>query len=151
MPPSPAVTGILLRYAAGERSFSHLDLDSEVHDFSGQVLEGADFSGCFVVATFCRANLARARFKDANVKTCDFTSADLRNAVFDGSAIDAVIFNGADLTGASFAGASEQGHIYKAGELPFATQPNYALKRTALGKVSSAIMRCGPHGRLAWA
>jgi len=119
MPPSPAVTGILLRYAAGERSFSRLDLDGEVHDFSGQVLEGADFSGCFVLATFCRANLAGARFKDANVKTCDFANADLRDAVFDGAAIDAAIFNGADLTGASFIGASEQGYVFKAGELPF--------------------------------
>ena len=27
--------------------------------------------------------------------------------------------------------------------------PNYALKRTVREEVSGAIMRCGPHGRLA--
>jgi hypothetical protein len=27
--------------------------------------------------------------------------------------------------------------------------PNYALKRTVRDELSSAIMRCGPHGRLA--
>jgi len=115
----PAVSEILSRYAAGERSFSHLDLDDRCYDFSGQTLEDADFSGCFIVASFRGARLARAKFKEANVKTCDFTNADLRDAVFDGSAIDAAIFQGADLTGTSFVGASEQGYLYQVGELPF--------------------------------
>jgi hypothetical protein len=30
-----------------------------------------------------------------------------------------------------------------------ASAPNYALKRTVREEVSGAIMRCGPHGRLA--
>ena len=30
-----------------------------------------------------------------------------------------------------------------------APSPNYALKRTVREEVSGAIMRCGPHGRLA--
>lgn len=118
MHPHSSPLSILARYAQGERSFVSLDLDDADHDFSGATLAGANFSGCFITASFRGANLERAIFKNANVKTCDFTGANLQGACFEGSPIDGVIFTGANLVGASFLGASEQSHVYAAGELP---------------------------------
>jgi len=109
---------ILARYSKGERSFTSLDLDDKNYDFTGATLIEADFSECFLTATFRGANLTRAVFKNANVKTCDFTDANLEGASFEGSAIDAAVFEGANLAAVSFTGASEQGHVYQAGELP---------------------------------
>jgi uncharacterized protein YjbI with pentapeptide repeats len=110
---------ILERYAAGERSFSNLDLDSICLDFSGAVLMDSDFSGSFITANFRGANLARVKFENGSIKCCDFTEANLEGASFKGSAIDCAIFRGAKLIDASFLGASEQGNIYSIDELPF--------------------------------
>ena len=113
-----AVAQILVRYAAGERSFAGLDLDDKTYNFDGLNLEGANFSTSFIVGTFRGANLTRANFSNTNVKTCDFRGANLRGATFEGAAIDAAEFEGADLDGALFAGATEQGYVYSSAELP---------------------------------
>lgn len=109
---------ILSAYAAGDRSFTSLDLDEEVHDFSNTLLTGADFTGSFICASFRGADLKRAIFKNTNVKTCDFSNANLAGASFEDAVIDGAVFAGANLDGALFLGASEQGHTYKSGELP---------------------------------
>lgn len=97
---------MLDRYRAGERDFrgAQLDEDSE-NDLTGVCLDGADFTGAWVVAKFERASLRGARFRDANVKTCDFRGADLRGADFSGAALCATCFEGALLETARFAGA----------------------------------------------
>ena len=93
---------ILARYAAGERDFRELDIDAA---FPGAVLDGADFSGAFVVADFAGASLRGCRFVAANVKTCCFDRADLRDADFSNAAIDAATFEQARFEGAVFEGA----------------------------------------------
>lgn len=118
MSPLDRPHSIIVRYIAGERSFVSEELDDQVHDFAGAKLEGADFSGCFVLGDFRGANLQGVCFKNSNVKTCDFTGANLRDASFQGAAIDGAVFDDAVLVGASFEGASEQGHIYRANESP---------------------------------
>ena len=123
MPQSANSSSILTRYKEGDRSFVFLDLDDTNHDYSGATLAEADFTGCFITASFLGANLEGAIFKDANVKTCDFTGANLQGASFEGSAIDGAVFVGANLKGASFLGASEQGRVYQAGELPLYDAP----------------------------
>ena len=110
---------LLARYASGERSFQETDIeDPDVLALDDAVLEGADFSRSFLVASFQRANLRGAKFRDANVKTCDFSCADLTNADFRGAALDATIFEGATLVGARFAGAHVQGYEMADDELP---------------------------------
>ena|SRR6185503_9959651 len=119
MADQPSASWILERYAAGDRSFVDLDLDDKPYDFSEATLIGADFSGCFICANFRGANLERAVFRRANVKTCNFSDANLQGASFEGAAIDGAVFDRANLAGASFLGASDQGHVYKTGEMPF--------------------------------
>ena len=109
---------LLSRYAAGERSFVHAEIDTPALDLSDTDLEEVDFSHSFLVCTFRGANLRNSRFCNANVKTCDFSEADLTDADFTGAAIDAAEFKGATLKGARFAGASNQGHTMRDGELP---------------------------------
>ena len=111
-------SSLLERYAAGERSFTDLDLDDQVYDFSGANLAGVDFSRTFIFADFRGANLAGAKFDHGNVKTCDFRGANLERASFIGAAIDSADFRGASMEGVSFDGASEQGHVYGENELP---------------------------------
>jgi uncharacterized protein YjbI with pentapeptide repeats len=108
----------LKRYAAGERSFTGLDLDDQVYDFASATLDSVDFSETFILANFRGASLVGAKFERANVKTCDFRGANLTRASFQGAAIDGAEFAGADLSGCSFAGATEQGRVYDAKELP---------------------------------
>lgn len=115
---------LLLRFAAGERTFAGMDLDDRTYDFSNACLAGADFSHCFIVASFANAILTGVRFDGANVKTCDFQNANLSGASFAGAAIDGANFQGATLEGTSFVGASEQGHVYGETELPvFGAKP----------------------------
>jgi uncharacterized protein YjbI with pentapeptide repeats len=118
MPQLSRAAEILASYAAGNRSFTSLDLDEKTHDFQNVTLADADFTGTFVFANFRGANLERAIFKDANVKTCDFTEANLSGASFEGAAIDGAVFCGANLRGTSFLGATEQGYVYQVGEVP---------------------------------
>ena len=108
------------RYESGERDFRQVDLDdaSDPASFKDAVLDGADFSGSFVVADFQRASLRQCRFVGANVKTCVFDRADLTGADFSGAPIDAASFRAALLESASFAGATVQGRTLKVGEVP---------------------------------
>jgi 2-iminobutanoate/2-iminopropanoate deaminase len=112
---------LLRRYAQGERDFQGLEIEDpdDPSSFRDAVLDGADFSRCFVVADFCRARMRGCRFTEANVKTCIFDEADLRGSDFSGAAIDAATFRSALLEDANFTGATEQGHCMKPGELPF--------------------------------
>ncbi|HEU4678407.1 MAG TPA: pentapeptide repeat-containing protein [Terrimicrobiaceae bacterium] len=109
---------LIARYAAGERSFADLELDDQVYCFVGAQLAGADFSRSFLLGDFRGANLAGAKFENANVKTCDFRGANLKGASFAGAAIDEAEFSVDTLIGVSFAGATEQGHIHAENELP---------------------------------
>lgn len=118
MPIPISIQQILARYAGGERDFTALDLDGQTYDFSGATLRDADFSRCFLVASFRDADLRNAMFLHCNVKTCDFGGANLTGASFEGAAIDAATFVGADLTGSRFLGATEQGHVYSEDEKP---------------------------------
>ena len=118
MPRPSSAAEVLAAYAVGTRSFVLLDLDDAVHNFEGAVLAGVDFTGSFMFASFRGANLERAVFKSANVKTCDFSESNLSGASFEGAAIDGAVFAGANLAGCSFEGASEYGHVYQAGERP---------------------------------
>jgi uncharacterized protein YjbI with pentapeptide repeats len=79
---------LLKRYAAGERSFTGLDLDDQVYDFTSTTLDGVDFSDTCILANFRGASLVGAKFERANVKTCDFRDANLARASFEGAAID---------------------------------------------------------------
>lgn len=109
---------LLQRYAAGDRSFTGLELDDVSHDFAGQTLDAADFSSTFIVASFRGTSLIGAKFDGANVKTCDFRGANLIGASFKGAAIDGAQFAGAKLGNAEFVGATEQGHVYGDNEVP---------------------------------
>ena len=112
---------ILRRYNAGERDFRGLQIESEGDpsdsEFRDAILEGADFSDCFIVADFSGAHLRGVKLS-ANVKTCCFDRTDLRDADFSNAAIDAATFDGAILEGATFEGAGAYGHKYMKGELP---------------------------------
>lgn len=111
---------LILRYQAGDRRFGGLDID-DVEDpasFRDAVLDGADFTGCFIVADFTRASLRGAKFVEANVKTCRFDAADLRGCDFSGAALESTSFEAARLDGAEFAGAGNHSHVMKPGELP---------------------------------
>lgn len=110
---------ILQRYLAGERDFRGLDIeDGGSSSFRAAILDGADFSGAFLLADFERARLRGCRFVDANVKTCRFDDADLRGACFCGAALDATTFHAAHLDGTDFTDAHVQGHTLQRGEVP---------------------------------
>lgn len=111
---------ILRRYAAGERDFSGLEIEDPVGaaPLQGASLDGADFSGTFLVVDLQRAGLRQARFVGANVKTWFFAGADLRGADFTDAALDATIFFGAQLEGARFEGAHIQGAVLRGSERP---------------------------------
>ena len=121
MPHSPPTSfrELLGRYSRGERDFAHADLDTDPDsDLTGVVLDDADFSHAFIVATFRKASLRGARFYQANLKTCDFREADLRDADFRGAALCSASFDGALLDGANFTGAFMHSHVFKEGEHP---------------------------------
>jgi uncharacterized protein YjbI with pentapeptide repeats len=109
---------LLLRYAAGERSFRHMELDDGIHDLRNLKLSGANFSGSFIVADFRGADLRNTDFTNANIKTCDFRGADLSGANFRGASLDATNFEGAQMQGTIFEGAFIQGHELKGHERP---------------------------------
>jgi serine/threonine-protein kinase len=112
---------ILERYKRGERDFHELDISDGVTDktsFRGAVLDGADFSRCFIEADFSGARLRGCRFVRANVKTCMFDGADLQNADFSEAPIDGASFTDCKFEGASFEGAGAYGYTFKKGELP---------------------------------
>jgi uncharacterized protein YjbI with pentapeptide repeats len=108
------------RYVAGERDFRGLEIEDggDATSFRGAVLEGADFSGSFILADFTSANLRGCKFVESNVKTCSFDAADLRDCDFSGAAIDAATFHGARLDGSRFANASAYGYTFQSTELP---------------------------------
>jgi hypothetical protein len=95
---------LLTRYAAGERSFVGSELDSinEGIDLTGVILDGADFSDSWIVASFRDASLKGAIFRRANVKTCDFSGANLTDADFRDAPLEATKWSGAILSGCKF-------------------------------------------------
>ena len=109
-----------LRYSAGERDFTGLDIVDPLGSapLRGGALNGADFSGAFVMVDFQDADLRRARFVGANLKTCSFAGADLRGADFRDAALDGTTFVGAQLDGCSFVGAHIQSHRLLGSEQP---------------------------------
>lgn len=113
---------ILQRYERGERDFHGLDISDGAGDestsFRGALLDGADFSHCFIVADFSSARLRDCRFVEANVKTCRFDGADLLNADFSRAAIDGATFTNCNFAGARFKEAVAYGYTFKKGELP---------------------------------
>ena len=113
---------IVRRYTSGGRHFTGIDIedpdDADQWAFRGATLDGADFSGSFIVADFTGASLKGASFSGANVKTCIFDKADLSGADFRGAALCSATFGGADVTGADFTGATIHSHVFEAGELP---------------------------------
>ncbi len=113
---------ILQRYKRGERDFHGLEISDgaggESASFRGALLDGTDFSHCFIVADFSSARLRDCRFVEANVKTCRFDSADLLNADFFRAAIDAATFTNCNFEGANFENAGAYSYTFKKGELP---------------------------------
>ncbi len=107
---------LLARYVAGERDFRGVDIDDQPGDtpLAGRCLDGADFSGAWLVVDFSRASLRGALFIEANVKTCTFDGADLTGTDFSRAALCAATFLGARLEGAIFQGAFH--HSVLAGE-----------------------------------
>ena len=110
---------LLHRYENGQRCFAGVELDSLVLDLRNVTLEGADFSGSFILADFAGANLRAAVFANANVKTCDFSNADLRDAVFTGAALCSTTFINAHVEGANFEGSYYHSRTLEAGEKPW--------------------------------
>ena len=83
---------LLRRYAAGERDFPGIDLESRVErDIS---LEGADLKGINLTG----ANLARCPLSGVN-----FSGANLQDVCFQISSIRGANFEGSNLRNASFA------------------------------------------------
>jgi uncharacterized protein YjbI with pentapeptide repeats len=108
---------ILRRYAEGQRDFRGLEIEGGTQTFDGQVLDDADFSGAFIVASFRGASLRRAKLR-ANIKTCDFRDADLRDADFSEARLESTLFLGANMTGAIFDGAGLYSYTMEKGEKP---------------------------------
>jgi uncharacterized protein YjbI with pentapeptide repeats len=108
------------RYERGGRDFSGLDIEDigDVRSFRGAVLDGVNFSDCFILADFTKASLRGCRFRSANVKACSFDEADLRGCDFSGAAIDSATFLSAILDGAIFIGATAYSRTLKANEKP---------------------------------
>ena len=111
----------MARYAAGERYFvgTHLDQDAVpegVLDFSGAVLDDADFSKCWFTARFAGASLRATTFMGANVKTCDFSQADLTDANFCEAAMEATAWVGATLLRTRFGEVSLYGAVLREAE-----------------------------------
>ncbi len=109
---------VIAAYSSGRRDFTDVDLDLEHLDLSGLTLADADFTGCWVDASFDNSDLRNARFVNANVKGCTFVNANLTGADFRGSALEASDFEGAKLDSALFAGATAYGYTFVDGDLP---------------------------------
>lgn len=104
---------LLTRYAAGERLFAGAELDADMVpggsiDLTGEILDRADFSECWLAGFFRNASLRGATFRRANIKTCDL-GADLTNADFTDAAIEAAIWRGAIVNGTKFGDPSLYG------------------------------------------
>ena len=70
-------------------------------DFSGAMLESADFAGCMARdANFTGANLAGADLAGSNLRRANFTGADLRGADLCGTDLSQAILVNANLAGA---------------------------------------------------
>jgi uncharacterized protein YjbI with pentapeptide repeats len=113
---------LLARYAAGERFFAGAELDSinTGVDLAGAMLDGADFSDSWFIASFRDASLKGAIFRRANVKTCDFSGADLTDADFRDAPLEATKWSGAILSGCKFGNVNYYGaNVSEAGFLAF--------------------------------
>jgi len=98
---------LLARYAAGEKYFAGMELDSDmvpdgIIDLSEIILDDSDFSNCWFTASFRNSSLKRTKFRNANIKTCDFSGADLTDADFQDAAMEGVTWSGATLLNTKF-------------------------------------------------
>jgi uncharacterized protein YjbI with pentapeptide repeats len=94
---------LLQRYAAGERDFSGISLESkwglegaELPDInlSGATLRRVDFDG----ADLSRANLSNANLGGANLESANLTEANLRNAIISDGILGSTNLSYADLS-----------------------------------------------------
>lgn len=109
------------RYSQGERDFRGVEIadpDPPGSSFRNAVLEGADFTGAFIVADFSDSNLRRCRFVQANVKTCSFNGTDLFESDFSSASIDGATFVNARVERAKFTGAGWYGKKLEQGQIP---------------------------------
>jgi uncharacterized protein YjbI with pentapeptide repeats len=111
---------ILRRYAASDRDFRGLDIEDLPGEapFHGANLDGADFSGAWILVDFSHARLRGAQFVEANVKTCSFDHADLQRADFSRAALCATTFACASMADAVFEGACYHSYVLARGERP---------------------------------
>ena len=111
--PPKSFKELLSRFATGERNFAGAELDEDdENDLEGVCLDGVDLSRSFIVASFRRASLRGAIFRDANVKTCDFSGADLTGSNFRGAALCETTFVGAILDGVKIGGARYHSRVF---------------------------------------
>jgi hypothetical protein len=109
----------LRQYSEGRRDFSGIELVPErTRALENVRLDGIDFSGAFLDASFAGSSLRKARFDGANVKTCIFDRTDLSEATFAGAALDGASFARAGVWRADFLGATWQSHVFRRGEVP---------------------------------
>ncbi|TWU60310.1 Serine/threonine-protein kinase B [Rubripirellula tenax] len=109
----------IAEYAAGRRDFTKLDIGDRI-DLSDVNLSGADFSECWLEASFDNADLSNARLTKANLKCSSFVNAKLTGADFRGSALCAADFTGAVFDGAMFEDAYMYGYTFAKDEQPVA-------------------------------
>ena len=113
--PPKTAEELLQRYAAGERVFHGVELDTPDSEGNYPSLDGTDLSSIvfresWLTVSFRGCDLRKARF-EGNVKTCDFDGADLRGGNFAGSGIEGASFRGANLEGTNFVGAYYMGFV----------------------------------------
>jgi hypothetical protein len=113
-----AASELLQRYAAGERDFQGLDLESRFKrdipligaDLSGINLAGSNLAECSLESVnFSRANLEGTWFQSSNLRNANFTGANLDGAHFDHAIADRANFTNAILMGADLRCASMEG------------------------------------------
>ncbi len=97
--------------------------DYQSRDFSGQVLNGADFSdsNCFLT-NFRETKLVGAIFRDARLGSAslsyaDLRKADLRNAILSNASLQNADLTQANLAGADLSGVSVQNAILRGANL----------------------------------
>jgi uncharacterized protein YjbI with pentapeptide repeats len=105
-----AVEAFLARYAAGERSFTKIDLSEA--DLSGINLTLADLQEAQLIwanlqeASLYHVNLLGAKLRHANLKGAKLRSANLRGADFLNADLSGTDLSWSNLTGANLTGAN---------------------------------------------
>lgn len=120
---------LLREYMRGRRNFGGVDLLPDGSTTLENVrLDGTDFQGAFLDASFAGSSLRGATFVNANVKACVFDRTDLTDASFVGALIDAATFFRANLTRTDFSRATSHSHIFQHGELPPGAPPEVCAR-----------------------